>query len=99
MDSSCIIVDTCTNFFDARFGLLSTSLRHPPGGGSFASASEVSSMVEWYENEMKRGTEGYSTRKGFMSLLAVPFLRRTTWHHVHDVDADGCCVVLLISRL
>ena len=99
MDSSCIIIDTCTNFFDARFGLLSTSLRHPPGGGSFASASEVSFMVEWYENEMKRGTKGYSTRKRFMSLLAVPFPRRTTWRHVHDVDADGCCVVLLISRL
>ena len=56
-------------------------------------------MVEGYENEMKRGTEGYSTRKWFMSLLAVPFPRRTTWRHVHDVDADGCCVVLLISRL
>ena len=97
MDSSCIIVDTCTNFFDARFGLLSTSLRHTLGGGSFASTSEVSFMVEWYETEMKRGTEGHSTRKWFMSLLAVPFPRRR--RHVHDVDADGCCVVLLISRL
>ena len=56
-------------------------------------------MVECYENEMKRGTEGYSTRKRFISLFAVPFPRRTTWRHVHDVDADGCCVVLLISRL